>query len=89
VSHYWEMGGSIWGGVAVAVYDGHNGIMAFWNESLRAEKHSSGEQLLYRFVCMKPINRSFDHLLDDGCAVLWTDNEKQGSHMAVELRRLL
>jgi hypothetical protein len=27
VSHYWEMGGSISGGVAV--YDGHNGIMAF------------------------------------------------------------
>jgi hypothetical protein len=55
------MGGSIWGGVAV--HDGNNGIMNFGNESLRAEKRSSGE-LLYRFVCMKPTNRSVDHLLN-------------------------
>jgi hypothetical protein len=49
----WGMGGSIWGGVAV--YDGHNGIMAFGTNLLGPRSVPSTE-LLYRFVCMKPFN---------------------------------
>jgi hypothetical protein len=55
-SQYWGKGGYP---NDVAVHDGHNGIMTFRIESLRAEKRSAGE-LLYRFVCTKPINRTFD-----------------------------
>ncbi len=45
----------------VAVHGGYNGIKTFQNESLRAEKRSTGE-LLCRFVGMKPINRTFDQI---------------------------
>jgi hypothetical protein len=40
----WQMGGSVWCG-GVAVYGGHMNH-GFWNQSLRAGKHPSGELLI-------------------------------------------
>jgi hypothetical protein len=60
VSQFWEMGGSIWGGVAAS--DGNNGIMAFGTNLLGPRSVPLGNS--FRFVYMKPINRSFDHVLE-------------------------
>jgi len=60
VSQFWEMGGSIWGGVAAS--DGNNGIMAFGTNLLGPRSVPLVNS--YRFVYMKPINRSFDHVLE-------------------------
>jgi hypothetical protein len=59
VSHFREIGGSVWGGVAV--YDGNNGIMAFGTNLLGLRSVPLWN--FYRFVYMEPINRFFDHLL--------------------------
>lgn len=49
-----------WGGVAA--FDGHNGIMAFETNLLGPRSVPLGNS--FRFVYMKPINRSFDHVLE-------------------------